>query len=119
MVGTGAERILPGAIAQDPEGVVSSAISWASRTSVLIGDWMLAYNISGNAVTSLLKDVLPAASQGGLLPISALASDGRAVMACRGDQDVPTATPGGCDLVCKHLDAGIPQVGNGRALERH
>ena len=49
MVGTGAERILPGAIAQDPEGVVSSAISWASRTSVLIGDWMLAYNISGNA----------------------------------------------------------------------
>lgn len=40
-------------------------------------------------------------------------------MACKGDRDVPTATPGGCDLVCKHLDAGIPQVGNGRALERH
>ena len=41
---------------------------------------MLAYNISSHAVTSLVKDVLPAASEGGLLPVRELAADGRAVM---------------------------------------
>lgn len=80
MLAIGAQPVGARDIAQDPEGVVSSAVAWVSRTSVLLGDWMLTYNISAHAMTSLVKDVLPAASQAGSLKISDLASDGRAVM---------------------------------------
>ena len=77
--------MLPQVVAYDPEGVVSSAVSLVRRTSVLLGDWMLAYNISSHAITSLVKDVIPAASQGGVLRVGDLADDGREVLKQMGE----------------------------------